>query len=227
MRAAAALPAFLGNLGGDDDAQPVGDHDQQLVAARMAEAVVDHLEAVEVDEQHRRIATRGRVSPSNLSASERKWSRLGSEVTGSYMPSAWAFSIEARTSANRVSTAAASLGMLRRTMAGARRDQIAVLDRQQAVAKRGQCAGVFAVGPFGRDVADQQAESAGDDRRDDLLVELRDVEKSAQRKDERGDARRARQQGVADLLGCACFHRLLRFPRDGKLPLRQALNGHG
>ena len=55
----------------DDYAQPVGDHDEKLVAARMAEAVVDHLEAVEVDEQHR-----ARVSPSasliNLSASERK-----------------------------------------------------------------------------------------------------------------------------------------------------------
>ena len=38
----------------DDHAQPVRDHDQQLVAAGMAEAVVDHLEPVEVDEQHRR-----------------------------------------------------------------------------------------------------------------------------------------------------------------------------
>ena len=51
--------------------------------------------------------------PSSLSASDRKWSRLGSEVTGSYMPSAWAFSIEARTSENNVSTAAATCGIVR------------------------------------------------------------------------------------------------------------------
>ena len=50
-----ALPR---ELGVDDDAQPVGDHDQQLVAAGMAEAVVDVLEAVEVDEQHRRPGAR-------------------------------------------------------------------------------------------------------------------------------------------------------------------------
>jgi len=55
----------------------------------------------------------------SLSASERKWSRFGSDVTGSYMPSAWAFSIEARTSANSESTAAATLGIARRTLGGA------------------------------------------------------------------------------------------------------------
>ena len=74
------------DLRGDDDAQPVRDHDQQLVAAGMAEAVVDHLEAVEVDEQHRAAGCPVAASPSILSASERKWSRLGSDVTGSYMP---------------------------------------------------------------------------------------------------------------------------------------------
>ena len=99
-----------GELGVDDHPQAVGDHDQQLVAAGMAKAVVDQLEAVEVDEQHRRLAPSS-TSLISLSASERKCSRLGSEVTGSYMPSAWAFSIEARTSANRLSTAAATLGM--------------------------------------------------------------------------------------------------------------------
>ena len=60
-----------------------------------------------------------RASPSSLSASERKCRRLGSEVTGSYMPSAWAFSIDARTSANRVSTAAASFGIARAATGGA------------------------------------------------------------------------------------------------------------
>ena len=51
-------PGAAGEFGVDDDAKAVGDHDQQLVAAGMAEAVVDHLEAVEVDEQHRRVACR-------------------------------------------------------------------------------------------------------------------------------------------------------------------------
>ena len=107
------LDRTFAEFGGDDDAQPVGDHDQQLVAAGMAKAVVDVLEPVEIDEQHRRHGLRRARSPSSLSASARKWSRLGSEVTGSYMPSAWAFSIDARTSANRLSTAVASLGICR------------------------------------------------------------------------------------------------------------------
>ena len=46
------------------------------------------------------------------------------------------------------------------------RDEVAVLDRQQPIAERGQGAGAFAVGPFGGDVADQQAEGAGDQRRE-------------------------------------------------------------
>ena len=37
-------------------AQPLGDRQDQLVAGRMAEAVVDDLEAVEVEEQHRDMA---------------------------------------------------------------------------------------------------------------------------------------------------------------------------
>jgi hypothetical protein len=95
----------------DHHPQAVGDHHQQLVAARMAKAVVDRLEPVEVDEQHRRLAARPppRQQPS---ASARKLQPVGqAEVTGSYMPSAWALSIELRTSANRLSTAAATLGM--------------------------------------------------------------------------------------------------------------------
>jgi hypothetical protein len=40
--------------------EPAGDGDEQLVAGRVAEGVVDRLEAVEVDEQHRRRGTRGR-----------------------------------------------------------------------------------------------------------------------------------------------------------------------
>ena len=34
-------------------ADALGDRDQQLVALAVAEAVVDHLEAIEVEEQHR------------------------------------------------------------------------------------------------------------------------------------------------------------------------------
>ena len=37
-------------------AQALGDRDDQLVAGRVAEAVVDDLEAVEVEEQHRDVA---------------------------------------------------------------------------------------------------------------------------------------------------------------------------
>ena len=48
------------------------------------------------------------------------------------------------------------------------RGEIALLDRHQPVAERGQGARGLAVGPLGRDVADQQAKGAGDDRRDDL-----------------------------------------------------------
>ncbi len=59
------------------------------------------------------------------SASRRKWTRLGSEVTGSYIASAWASSRLERTWANRPSTAAASAGMsrLQRRRARARRDR--------------------------------------------------------------------------------------------------------
>ena len=35
--------------------QQVGDLDQRLVAGAMAERIVDHLQAVEIDEQHRRV----------------------------------------------------------------------------------------------------------------------------------------------------------------------------
>ena len=65
-------PGAAVEFGVDDHAQAIGDHDQQLVAAGMAEAVVDDLETVEVDEQHRRAAHRSRASLISLSASDRK-----------------------------------------------------------------------------------------------------------------------------------------------------------
>ena len=112
------------------------------------------------------------ASPSSLSASERKWSRLGSEVTGSYMPRACAFSIDARTSANKRVHRRRELGHATGDARRRRRNQVAVLDGKQPVAKRGQRAGALAVGALRRDVADQQAEHAGNERRDDLLIEL-------------------------------------------------------
>ena len=130
------------------------------------------------------------------------------------MPSAWAFSIDARTSANNVSTAAASFGIDLRSDARRRETQIAILDGEQPLAKRGERPGAFAVRPFRGDVADQQAKSAGDDRRDDLLVQFGDVEECDEREDERGQASRARKNGVADFLGRACFHHAC-APRGG------------
>ena len=57
-----ARARIAGELGVDDHPQAVGDHDQQLVAAGVAKAVVDHLEAVEIDEQHRRVWPAGRFA---------------------------------------------------------------------------------------------------------------------------------------------------------------------
>ena len=78
--------------------------------------------------------------------------------------------------------------------------EVALLDGQQPVAKRGQGAGAFTIRPFGSDVADKKAECAGHDRSNHLLIEAGDVEEGHQGKEERGDASRARKQGVANLL---------------------------
>ena len=43
--------------------QPLGDREDQLVAGRVAEAVVDHLEAVEVEEQHGDVAPAAALQP--------------------------------------------------------------------------------------------------------------------------------------------------------------------
>ena len=95
------------------------------------------------------VATFG-ASLSNLSASERKWSRLGSEVTGSYMPSAGRSRSRRGPRRTGVSTAVASFGIVRRTTGRRRRDQVAVLDREQPIAERGERAGALAVRAFGR-----------------------------------------------------------------------------
>ena len=135
------------------------------------------------------------------------------------MPSAWAFSIEARTSANRLSTAVASLGMSAPDDRRRGRDEIAVLDREQAIAERIERPRAFAVGPFGGDVADQQAEGAGDQRGEDLLVELGQIEQRGQRKDERRKARRARQDRVAESSGQCLISSVLQCAlRDALTP---------
>jgi hypothetical protein len=76
-------------------AQAVGDHQQQLIAAGMTKAVIDALEAIQVDEQHRRLLPpRRQRSVCRL----RRGSGGGWEARyGSNMPSAWALSIELRT----------------------------------------------------------------------------------------------------------------------------------
>ena len=113
------------------------------------------------------------------------------------MPSACAFSIDARTSAKSESTAAATLG----------------LDREQALAERRQGPGAFAVGPFGSDIADQQGKGSGGQRGEDLLVERGQVKQRAQREEKGRSAGGTRQDRVADLLGRACFHRFVRLAR--------------
>ena len=80
------------------------------------------------------------------------------------------------------------------------------LDRKQAVAQGRERPGAFAVGPFRSNVADQQAEGAGDQRCQDLLVKLRDVEEGNEREEEGRKASGTRQDRVADLLSRACFH---------------------
>ena len=78
---------------------------------------------------------------------------------------------------------------------GRRRNQVAVLHRQQALAERRKRTGTLTIGPFGRDIADQQTEGARHKRGHDLLVELRQVEERGQRKEEgrkAGCARSAR-----------------------------------
>ena len=65
-------------------AQAVGDRAQQLVAAGMAERVVDLLELVEIDEQQRRQLRRHHAGiASRRSISSRKLTRLGSAVSSS------------------------------------------------------------------------------------------------------------------------------------------------
>ena len=179
-----------GELGVDDDAQAVGDHDQQLVAAGMAEAVVDHLEAVEVDEQHRRAARRR--APRSAACRLRSGNAAGWEATSPGRTCRAHGHFRSRREPRRTGCRppprawAWSAGPI----AGAGETRSPSSTASSRSLKRGERAGAFAVGPFGGDVADQQAEGAGDERCEDLLVELRQVEERGQREEEGGEARR-------------------------------------
>ena len=172
-RASSGLrPIGLGDLRGDYDAQPVRNHDEQLVAPGMAETVVDHLEAVEVDEQHGAAAAGRRVAEQLV--------RFGTEM----QPVRKRRDRVVHAQGLRILDRRADFGeqsVHRRGQLGhvllderrRGRNQVAILDGKQPVAQRCERAGAFAVGTLRRDVADQQAEGAGDDRRDDLIVEVR------------------------------------------------------
>ncbi len=197
------------------DAQPVRDHDQQLVAAGMAEAVVDHLEAVEVDEQHRGLLPLDRFAEQLV--------RLGPEMEPVGERSHGIVHAERM----RILDRGAHLGEQRIDRGGElghqpldrrrrRRHEVAVLHRHQPVAEGRKRPRAFAVRPLRRDVADQQAEDARGERRDDLLVELGDVEQRGQREDERRQAGSTRQDRVADFLRRLCLHRVSAAPEgDG------------
>ena len=64
-------------------AHAVGDGDQQLVAGGVAQAVVDQLEVVEIEEQHDRLHARVRRA-SSVSTRSLSRLRLASPVSGSW-----------------------------------------------------------------------------------------------------------------------------------------------
>ncbi len=201
------LAGAFGDFRSDHDPEPVRHHDQQLVAACVAEAVIDHLEAVEVDEQHRAAAPHRRPA--------QKLVGFGTEMKAVGQRRDRVVHAERLRILDRCANlreqrvhGRCKLGHVLPNDRGRRRDKVAVLNCEKPVSERGQRASAFAVGPFRGDVADEQAEGAGDDRCDDLIVQIRDVEEGAQREDERGNPRRAREQGVAEFLGSACFHRI-------------------
>src|SRR6476469_7463794 len=69
-----------------------------------------------------------------------------------------------------------------------RRNQVPVLYREQAFAERRQGPSTFAVGTLGGDVADKEGGGAGNQRGQDLMVELRQVEERGEREQKGGEA---------------------------------------
>ena len=93
-------------------AQPVGDLDQQLVAGRVAEAVVDLLEAVQVEEQHGHVVVVAAARRSASASRSRNSARLASPVSASWYASCTSWSCSSlRSRMSRVlSTRPSTLG---------------------------------------------------------------------------------------------------------------------
>jgi hypothetical protein len=72
-----------------------------------------------------------------------------------------------------------------------RRDEVAVLYCKKPLAQRRERPCTFAVWSLGRDVAHKKTEGAGHQRGDDFLVDLRQIDERAQRKEKRSNARGA------------------------------------
>jgi hypothetical protein len=165
------------------DTKAVGDHDQELVAAGVAQAVVDVLETVEVDEQHRRAGTT-RHLPKKLVRFRPEMKPVGKRGHGIVHAQSVGIFDRGADFREQGVDGGCKLGHPLANHRWRRRDQVAVFDCKQAVGERGQRAGAFAVRAFRRYVADEQAETAGGKRGDDLGVELRDVQERTERKDE-------------------------------------------
>ena len=211
----------------DDDPEAVRDHDQQLVAARMAEAVVDHLEPVEIDEQHCAGAVLVGLGQQSISfRTEMKAVRK----RGDGVVHAQSLSILDRRAHFREQgvNGGSELGQGLTHDGRRRRDEVAIFHGKKAVAERGQGPGALAVGAFGSDVADEQAEGAGGHGRDNLQVPFADEQERREAKCERGKASRARQKRVADFLGRPCLHEPWFSPfATGVCRILRHLNGHG
>ena len=165
----------------------------------MAQAVVDALEPIEVDEQHRR--------PRPGLDRAKQFVGLGTEMKpvgkrGHGIEHAQRMRIGDRAAHLGEQSVNGRRNLGQRVAHNARRGtgEIALFDAEQALAERREGARAFAIGTFGRDVADQQAERPGDDRGNDLGIEFGNREEGGERKNERGETRKARQQGIADFL---------------------------
>ncbi len=194
-----AFSLAVADFSGDHDPQSVGDHDQQLVAACMPKAVVNVLEAIEVDEQHRgervgRAAGKQFVGlgPEMEPVGKRRYRVIHAERMGIFDRRAH-FGEQAVDRGGELGH-----GVAHDPRRGA--GKIALFDRQQPIAEGVERTRAFAVGPFGGDVADQQAEHARHDRCHEFFIEAGDVEKGGQREQERGKARGPGQDRVADFL---------------------------
>ena len=151
----------LAEFRGDHDPKAVGDHDQQLVAAGMTKAVVNQLEPVEVDEQHRRACAHWQFAEQfvGLGAEMKAVGKRGHRVV--HAKRVGILDRGADFGKKRVH-GGRDLGHNLANRGRRRGNEVAVLDREQAVAERRKGAGILAVGALRGDVADQQAERAGD-----------------------------------------------------------------